>query len=87
MNSAAGSKLPRKSGSQTPTDDELLRERELVRSAGMITRRTMAMAFGIVFVLLGIGAALSWRQWPLGVALGLLGATSIGWAIYAMCTR
>lgn len=87
MISAAGSKLPRKSGSQSPADDELLRERELVRSAGMITRRTMAMAFGIVFLLLGIGAALSWGQWPLGVALGLLGVASIVWSIYAICTR
>jgi hypothetical protein len=87
MTSTPGCKPPRKSGSSKAVNDELRRERELVRSAGMISRRTMAMAFGIVFLLLGVGLTLSWNQWQSGVTLALLGAISIGWSIHAMCTR
>lgn len=87
MISVPRSSLPGKRDLPTPEDEELRRERELVRSAGMISRSTMAMAFGIVFLLMGIGLAVTWRLWPAAIAFGLLGAISIGWSVYAMCRR
>jgi hypothetical protein len=71
----------------SPASDELRRERWLVRSAGTISKPTMAAAFGLVFLLAGVGmAAFSARQFW-GALLAGAGIVSVAWAIYVWMER
>jgi hypothetical protein len=66
--------------------DELRREGQLVRSAGSISKPTMALAFGLVFLLFAMIAG-SASQWLWVWLLGGAGALSIAWAIHAWTRR
>lgn len=63
--------------------DELRREHKLVRSSGRISKRTMAIAFGLVFVLIGVSVGLGAKAWLLAIVLGAIGAIATFWGVYA----
>ncbi len=52
--------------------DELRREGELAASAGLISKRTMAIAFGLVFLVLALTFAPALGRWGTSI-LSLLG--------------
>lgn len=63
--------------------EELRRERELVRSTGMISKWVMAIAFGLVFLLAALATAAAAAQWTLSVLLGAIGLAAIFYGFYA----
>lgn len=70
-------------GQDQRSREELCREHRLVRSAGVISRPVMAMAFGLVFLLVAALGAAQFGQWLWASALGAIGAASVAWAGYA----
>lgn len=73
----------RDTGGRAALNDELRREHQLVRSAGVISKRVIAMWFGVAFILVGVGVVLTAQQGALAATLVALGAISTGWAMYA----
>lgn len=70
-------------GQDKPLREELRREHQLVRSTGVISKPVMAMAFGVVFLLVAVLAVAQFGQWLWASALGAIGAASVAWAVYA----
>lgn len=63
--------------------EELRREHQLVRSAGTVSKPVMAMAFGIVFLLVAAVVVSQSSQWLWAFILGAIGTVSVAWAVYA----
>ncbi len=68
------------------SNDELRREAELVASGGVISKRTMAIAFGLVFLLVALMSASALGVWG-GGSLGLLGLVLIIWGLAQMIRK
>jgi hypothetical protein len=66
---------------------ELSRENQLVRSTGMISKPVMALAFGIVFLLVSLIFAAPSGHWFWTGLLGGIGALSVAWALFAWPRR
>ena len=62
------------------TAAELQREGKLVAGSGVISKRTMAIAFGLVFLCVPLISASALGIWGAGV-LWLLGLCMVGWGI------
>jgi hypothetical protein len=67
--------------------EELRRENQLVRSTGMISKPAMALAFGVVFLLVAVIFAAPSGQWFWTCLLGGVGTISVAWAIFAWRRR
>lgn len=67
--------------------EDLRREHELVRSTGTISKSVMALAFGVVLLLVAVLVAAPFGQWVWAWSLGAIGATSVAWAVLAWVHR
>ena len=74
-------------GQGQPLREELRREHQLVRSTGTISKPVMALAFGVVFLLIAALAAAQFGQWVWAWILGAIGAASVAWAVLAWVQR
>jgi hypothetical protein len=75
------------SGEGQPLREELRREHRLVRSTGVISKGLMALAFGVVFLLVAALVAAPLGHWLWAFVLGAIGAASVAWSMYTRTSR
>lgn len=83
MRSTDRKESPQAEGTELSSKSELRRERQLVSSAGSISKAVMSLAFGIVLAVTGVLAVSVSEGWILGTVLAGIGAICILWAMYA----
>lgn len=81
------SQSPRVGAQNQTSSEELRREHQLVRSAGAISKPVMALAFGLVFLLVAALAAGPFGEEIWALILGPIGAVSVAWAIFVWARR
>lgn len=63
--------------------EELVREHQLVRSTGTISKSTMATAFGVVLLLIAALVATPLLEWGWAYLLAATGVSLVIWAVVA----
>ncbi len=66
---------------------ELQRERQLVRSTGMISKQAIVCAFGVAFLLIAAAITATTHQSLLALSVGSVGALGIAWAVVSWFRR